>query len=206
MSHSTNFHKGFLFFYSVFGLLIALIIETKSFIMYYFKECWERAKECLILLPFIILPLLCWGVAKGSEIREDQLPDTVAVQVSLPTEEIVVENVEKESRFIIIRRGTVYNPEPEQGWGDPWQAAGGRIDSLKLANGQLRWCALSPDLLEKIPMHSKIKVHDPDKKIQGIWYVKDVCGIKSTIDFLHPSSIRTGLWNDIKVEVLREGK
>ena len=178
----------------------------------YLIGCWERAKECVVLIPFIVLPLLCWGVAKGSEVKSpDQLPDTVAVQKALlPTDEIKaeekVEEKEEETRFIIIRRGTVYNPEPEQCWGDPWKAAGGKIDSVKLETGQLRWCALSPDLLEKIPMHSKIKVHDPDKKIQGIWYVKDVCGIESTIDFLKPSSIKTGLWKNIKIEVLREGK
>lgn len=175
--------------------------------MNYLKECLERAKESLILLPFIILPLLCWGVAKGSEIEKESdhfLPDTVSAVTTPPQEEVIEEKKEGEN-FIIVRRGTVYNPEPEQGWGDPWQAAGGKIDSIKLETGQLRWCALSPDLLEKIPMHSKIRVHDPDRKISGIWYVKDVCGIESTIDFLRPSSIRTGLWHNVKIEILREG-
>lgn len=174
----------------------------------YLIGCWERAKECIVLIPFIVLPLLCWGVAKGSEVKSpDQLPDTVAVQQALPIEEEVIkEEKEEETRFIIIRRGTVYNPEPDQCWGDPWKAAGGKIDSVKLETGQLRWCALSPDLLKIIPMHSKIRVHDPDKKISGIWEVKDVCGIESTIDFLRPSRIKTGLWKNIKIEILREGK
>lgn len=175
--------------------------------MNYLKECLERAKECIVLIPFIVLPLLCWGVAKGSEKESNYfLPDTTTAVAIPPQEEIIEEKKEEEKKYFIVRRGTVYNPKKEQCWGDPWQAAGGKIDSIKLESGQLRWCALSPDLLEKIPMHSKIMVHDPDKKIHGVWYVKDVCGVKSTIDFLRPSKIKTGLWSDIKIEILREGE
>jgi len=183
--------------------------------MNYLSDCWKRAKECIVLIPFIILPLLCYGVAKGSEAVEEPqnenyfLPDTTKA-VETPPQEIIEEKEiikeEGKSNFVIIKRGTVYNPEPEQCWGDPWKSATGKIDSVKLATGQLRWCALSPDLLERIPMHSKIKVHHSDKKIEGIWYVRDVCGTESTIDFLKPSSVRTGLWHNIKIEILREGK
>lgn len=180
--------------------------------MSYWKETWIRAKECLVLIPFIVLPLLCWGVAKGSEIEKETqgdyfLPDTTKAVETPPQETIVEEKEEEGGNFVIIPRGTVYNPRKDQCWGDPWKAYTGRIDSVKLENKQIRWVALSPDLLKKIPMHSKIRVHDPDKAINGIWYVKDICGTKETIDFLYAYRVlHVGLWYDIKVEILREGK
>ena len=181
----------------------------------YLNECWLRAKECIILVPFVILPLLCYGVARGSETKKETksenyfLPDTVKVEaVETPPQVIEEKKIEKETpRFIIIERGTVYNPEKEQCQGDPWQPAHGpRIDSVKLSQGKIRWCALSADLLEIIPYGSVLKVHDPDKKINGIWEVHDRAGIRSTIDFLYPSTVKTGKWDNLKVEIIKLGK
>lgn len=176
----------------------------------YLLGCWERMKECLVLIPFIILPLLCWSVAKGSEIKSpDQLPDTLAVQEAplLPEIEEEEENVEEKEeapRFFYVR-ATVYNPTKEQCGNNPWVTSSGeRIDKNHLQSGRLKWVALSSDLLKSIPIGSKIRVIDPPhKKLSGIWTVKDKCGIKNTVDFLRPWPDTLGLWN-VKIEVIED--
>lgn len=174
--------------------------------MNYLNECWERMKECLVLVPFIILPLLCWSVAEGSEKELDHfLPDTITA-VAPPQEEIEEKKEEETSKFVIARRGTVYNPRPDQCQGDPWKTATESIDSIKLHQGKIRWVALSSDLEAKIPMHSRIKIYHENPKIAGIWEVKDRCGKSSTIDFLRPWPDTLGLWENVRIEVLRRGK
>ena len=96
--------------------------------MSYLKDCWMRAKECIVLIPFVILPLLCYGVARGSETENEAqsehfLPDTVKVEAVAPPPQVIEEKKIEDPRFIIIERGTVYNPEKEQTQGDPWQPA-----------------------------------------------------------------------------------
>ena len=177
----------------------------------YLNECWTRAKECIVLIPFVVLPLLCYGVARGSEADNETqgenyfLPDTTTA-VAPPQEEIEEKKEEETSKFVIARRGTVYNPRPNQCQGDPWKTATDLIDSIKLHQGKIRWVALSSDLEAKIPMHSRIKIYHENPKIAGIWEVKDRCGKSSTIDFLRPWPDTLGLWKNIRIEVLRRGK
>lgn len=185
----------------------------------YLIECMERAKECIVLIPFIILPLLCYGAAKGSETENETqsenyfLPDTVKVEaVETPPQEIIEEKEiikeEGKSNFIIIKRGTVYNPVPEQTQGDPWKTATERIDSVALYSGKLRWVGVSPDIEAIIPLYSKIRIYHKDPKICGVWQVMDRTreDMISTIDFLRPKHDNKGLWHEIKIEILERGK
>lgn len=168
----------------------------------YFLGCWERMKECVILIPFIILPLFCWGVAKGSEVRTDQLPDTLAVQETLLPEIEKEENVEPKYLYV---RGTVYNPTEKQCGSNPAVTADGRkINHEHLKSGKIRWVAVSKDLLQHMKYGDKIYVHHEDKKIAGIWEVHDLCGIRNTVDFLRPWPDTLGMWRNIKIEVLKE--
>lgn len=179
----------------------------------YLNECWTRAKECIVLIPFIILPLLCYGVARGSETENETqgenyfLPDTVKVEaVEAPQEEKKIE--EKETKYIIVSRGTVYNPVPEQTQGDPWKTSTERIDSVALYSGKLRWVGVSPDIEAIIPLYSKIRIYHKDPKICGVWQVMDRTreDMISTIDFLRPKYDNKGLWHEIKIEILERGK
>lgn len=206
-NHYTDFRFCFFFFIRLFSLH-SLIYRTKNlFIMKeYLKECMERAKECIVLIPFIILPLLCWGVAKGSEVRNlDQLPDTVAVQQALPiVEEVIKEEKEEEPIYLYVR-GTVYNPTEKQCGSNPSVTADGKkINHEHLNSGKIRWVAVSKDLLQYMNYGDKIYVHHSDKKIAGVWEVHDLCGIKNTVDFLRPWPDTLGMWRNIKIEVLRE--
>ncbi len=170
----------------------------------YFLECWERMKECIILVPFIILPLLCWGVARGSEKESKQLPDTTATSTLLPSVEENVEEKEEASRYLYVR-GTVYNPTKEQCGDNPGVTADGKeINHEHLVSGKLRWCAVSKDLLQHMNYGDKIFVHHEDKRIAGVWEVHDLCGIRNTVDFLKPWPDTLGLWKQLKIEILRE--
>lgn len=176
--------------------------QIKRIVKSYLIECWERMKECLVLVPFIILPLLCWSVASGSEKELDRfLPDTTTA-VAPPQEEI--EEKKEETKHFYVR-ATVYNPTKEQCGDNPWvTSSGDQINQDHLKNGKIKWVALSTDLLEKIPIGSKIRVIDPPhKKLSGIWTVKDKCGIRNTVDFLRPWPDTLGLWN-VKIEVVED--
>ena len=170
--------------------------------MNYWKDCWVRAKESLVLIPFIVLPLLCSWVARGSEGKiPEQLPDSAAVQVALPTEE----SVAKEPAYLFVR-GTVYNPTEAQCGPKPSTTADGkRINHDHLREGKIRWCAVSKDLLQKIGGYGKkIYVHHDNPKISGVWEVHDLCGIRNTVDFLRPWPDTLGMWKNLKIEVLEE--
>ena len=172
--------------------------------MKYLIESWERMKECIILIPFIILPLLCWGVAGGSEKELKQLPDTTATSTLLPGVEENVEQKEKTSRYLYVR-GTVYNPTKEQCGDNPAVTADGkRINYEHLESGKIRWVAVSKDLLQHMKYGDKIYVHHSDKRIAGVWEVHDLCGIRNTVDFLKPWPDTLGLWKQLKIEILRE--
>lgn len=166
----------------------------------YLRECLERAKECIVLLPFIILPLLCMMVSAGK--TEKEVSPTVVTTISLPGLKDVKQ--EEEDRFLYVR-GTVYNPTKAQCGDNPGVTADGKeINHEHLESGKLRWCAVSKDLLKHVSYGDKIYVHHYDKKIAGIWEVHDLCGIRNTVDFLRPWPDTLGLWRNLKIEILRE--
>ena len=106
---------------------------------------------------------------------------------------------------IELDRATTYNVDIKQCDNDPLTTAdGSRIDLYKLANGQLRWCALSRDLIYD---EERQKLHDYDTsifrgffrfgdtivvesisspQINGKWCVRDCMNkrFKRSIDFL----------------------
>ena len=167
----------------------------------YLRECLERAKECVVLLPFIILPLLCMMVSGKTE-KEMSPTVMTTTTISLPAVEDVEQ--EEEDRFLYVR-GTVYNPTKEQCGDNPGVTADGKeINHEHLESGKLRWCAVSKDLLKHVSYGDKIYVHHSDKRIAGIWEVHDLCGIRNTVDFLRPWPDTLGLWRNLKIEILKE--
>jgi hypothetical protein len=106
---------------------------------------------------------------------------------------------------IELDRATTYNVDVEQCDNDPLTTAdGSRIDTVALANGELRWCALSRDLIYD---EERQKLHDYDTtifrgfflfgdtivvesisspQINGKWCVRDCMNkrYKRSIDFL----------------------
>ncbi len=166
----------------------------------YLRECLERAKESVVLLPFIILPFLCLLVT-GKPEKEMSPVDTTTI--ILPTVEDV-EQEEEDTKFLYVR-GTVYNPTVAQCGDNPGVTADGKeINHKHLESGKLRWCAVSKDLLKHVSYGDRIYVHHSDKKIAGVWEVHDLCGIRNTVDFLRPWPDTLGLWKNLKIEILKE--
>ena len=124
---------------------------------------------------------------------------------------------------IELDRATTYNAEINQCDSDPLTTAdGSRIDLDKLSNGELRWCALSRDLIWD---EERQKLHDYDTtifrgffsfgdklvvesisspQINGKWVVRDCMGkrYKRSIDFLFDAKNnkpKLGLCTDVKI-------
>ena len=90
--------------------------------------------------------------------------------------------------------GTYYHTDASQCDGNPFITADqSEIDSLKLKRGELRWVALSRDLLKRwkgpINYGDTIYIHHTDDELRGNWIVRDCMNAKykNRIDFLtHP--------------------
>ena len=126
----------------------------------------------------------------------------------------------EQSPFIQLDRATTYNAEVNQCDSDPLTTAdGSRIDLDKLANGQLRWCALSRDLIwdeYRQSIHAEgfrglfefgdtITVYSKTcPQINGKWTIHDTMNKRYTnsIDFLiHPdnNNPKLGVCPDVRI-------
>ena len=97
---------------------------------------------------------------------------------------------------------TVYNPVAEQCDDDPLITADcSRIDLERLNSGELKWVALSRDLLkENYSYGDRIEIIClSDSKINGIYEVHDTMNRRYSerIDILMPNSIKSGKWDVI---------
>ena len=103
---------------------------------------------------------------------------------------------------------TVYNPVVKQCDKDPLVTADcSRINLDKLDTGELRWVALSRDLLEYFSYGDRIYVHsDSDSSINGIYEVHDTMNIRyeNYMDFLKPASQKYGKWNNVVIKKIEE--
>ena len=104
--------------------------------------------------------------------------------------------IKAEERIFSVR-GTHYHPVPSQGYGSGRVTAdGSRISLEKLKSGALRWIALSRDLLQKIPLGSKVKIESEEHpEVNGVWEVRDKMGKRHTqsVDFLgYPGQFKFG--------------
>jgi len=126
----------------------------------------------------------------------------------------------EQSPFIQLDRATTYYCNVSQCDSDPLTTAdGSRIDLDKLANGQLRWCALSRDLIwdeYRQSIHAEgfrglfefgdtITVYSKTcPQINGKWIIHDTMNKRYTrsIDFLiHPdnNNPKLGVCPDVRI-------
>lgn len=121
---------------------------------------------------------------------------TIANSKSLP----IIENVSKPLKIakkkiksidtLSFKKWSYYQPRGNQTDGSPLYCGSGKyIDTLKLKEGLIRWCAVSPDLLKrfggKYRYGDKIYVKYPTE-YKGIWIINDCMNkrYKNKIDFL----------------------
>ena len=122
--------------------------------------------------------------------------------------------------FIELDRATTYYCEESQCNGDPFTTADGSvIDPIKLKNKEIRWCALSRDLIwdeYRQTIHKQgfrglfefgdtiVVKSNSNPQINGKWVVHDTMNkrYKNSIDFLiHPDNNKPklGVCDDVKI-------
>ncbi len=102
---------------------------------------------------------------------------------------------------------TVYNPEKRQCDRTPLiTASNARIDVARLKNKQLRWIALSRNLLKRwkgaFQYGDTVNITTGDPEIDGEWVIQDTLNkrYKNAGDLLFDSNVRKlGKWKNVKI-------
>jgi hypothetical protein len=113
----------------------------------------------------------------------------------------------KKDVTIVLETLTVYNPETRQCDNTPTiTASNERIDMDKLRNQEIRWIALSRNLLKrwKGAFHygDTVQISSGDKEIDGLWIIQDTLHkrYKNRGDLLFHGSVRKlGKWKNVKI-------
>jgi hypothetical protein len=102
---------------------------------------------------------------------------------------------------------TVYNPEKRQCDRTPLiTASNARIDTEKLLKQEIRWMALSRDLLKrwkgKFHYGDTVRLQSGDPEIDGLWVIQDNLNkrFKSAGDLLFDGRVRKlGKWKNVTI-------
>lgn len=166
------------------------------------KKIWNVITSVILFIFFYVItftytgwdPLNARSWFRNSEPYEYYnpepiLPENEAPDINYPN--FLKDTTEKDSIELSGITGTYYNPVPGQCDGSPLVTAdGSKIDLEKLKQGQIRWVALSRDLLKRwggpINHGDTITVHHTNPAITGKWVVHDVMNARFTkmVDFL----------------------
>lgn len=158
------------------------------------------------LLILMIMFCLGYSINYSNAIIEEcqavQIPPKEKVETQL------VKTAKKEVNKIVTHVTlTCYQPVAAQCNADYLHTAdNSEIDLKKLKSGNLKWVAISQDLLWLIPMGSKVKISDEESgKVYGTYIVKDKMNKRwnHRMDILvHPSSDERIYAENIKVELV----
>lgn len=102
---------------------------------------------------------------------------------------------------------TIYNPEEGQCDATPLvTASNSKIDIEKLRKNEIRWMALSRDMLKRwngaFSYGDTVMVRAGDDQIDGMWVIKDNMNkrFKNRGDLLFHKEFRsTGIWKNVKI-------
>jgi hypothetical protein len=127
--------------------------------------------------------------------------------MSSPAFEMSLMPVEKTSQFFVLETLTIYNPEEGQCDADPLTTANNsRIDLDKLRRNEIRWMALSRNLLKRwngqFNYGDTVSVHSGDASIDGLWVINDNMNkrFRDRGDLLfHRESRTAGIWKNVKI-------
>lgn len=137
----------------------------------------KKVMNKLIQLVIIILLYIGFFYSSGTAkvtIKEEALEDSVENIIECMYDTVLA---------------TKYNPVPEQCGEDCLVTADGTtIDLDKLGNHDLKWVAVSRDLLDKYSMGDTIILKSKNHRISGEWIIHDVMHRrwKNKIDLLVP--------------------
>lgn len=135
-----------------------------------------------------LVVILIWLLSMPKEKEEKIIMEEEKI------EEEIIKEIEEESVVI-----TKYRPLSRETDDTPLQTADlSEISMLKLYRGEIKWVAVSRDLLKKYGYGSKIKISTGDPNIDGIYEVHDTMNKRwtSRIDILtHPNHpLGKGRW------------
>lgn len=110
-------------------------------------------------------------------------------------------------RYHVLETLTIYNPESGQCDSSPLITANNsRIDLEKLRRNEIRWMALSRDLLKRwngeFSYGDTVVLDAGDASIDGLWVINDNMNkrFKNRGDLLfHKESRSTGIWKNVKM-------
>ena len=118
-----------------------------------------------------------------------------------------IQPLEKPQEYFVLETLTIYNPEGRQCDADPLITANNsRIDLDKLRRNEIRWMALSRNLLKRwngaFNYGDTVSLHSGDTSIDGLWVINDNMNKKfrDRGDLLfHRDSRTTGIWRRVKI-------
>lgn len=123
----------------------------------------------------------------AAELTEDEETVEVVTSDTMPTPVPSPTKASKREGYLLVRT-TYYNPVEAQCDSDPLITAdGSKIDLRKLAGGNIKWIAVSPDLLVEYPLGTKVKITSrKHPEITGVYVIHDVMNprFKYSIDIL----------------------
>jgi hypothetical protein len=126
---------------------------------------------------------------------------------SLPTEGVIPAKPVQKEVTALLTTLTVYNPTVKQCDSSPLVTASNkRIDEEKLYRQEIKWMAVSRDLLKKwsgeFSYGDTVMLTSGDKAIDGLWVIHDNMNKRFTSrgDLLFDSRVRTlGRWEDVTI-------
>ena len=136
-----------------------------------------------------LVVILIWLLSMPKEKEEKIIMEEEKIK------EEIIKEIEEEEAVVI----TKYRPFSKETDDTPLQTADlSEISMLKLYRGEIKWVAVSRDLLKKYGYGSKIKISTGDPDIDGIYEIHDTMNKKwtSRIDILtHPNHpLGKGRW------------
>lgn len=113
----------------------------------------------------------------------------------------------KDDKKVVLEALTVYNPSKAQCDKTPFvTASNSRINSEDLRNQNIRWMALSRDLLKRwkgnFHYGDTVLVTSGDPEIDGLWIIQDTMNkrYKKRGDLLFDSHVRkAGKWKNVEI-------
>lgn len=153
------------------------------------------------LLVGILIACLTLG---GSNPQEEKSVEEIAAETIMNNPRLFIDGgfvsgVLRDAGYIKVT-ATVYNPEEGQCDADPLTTAdGSKIDLAELEAGNIRWIAVSRDLLKEGNLHygDVVEIVSNDSTINGRYEIRDTMNkrYREKIDILMPSGRRIGKWN-----------
>ncbi len=189
----------------------------------------EKMRGIYASIAFIIIALIAWTLLPDVKSQAKLEPDLETInRVEETIEDVLRDAVREdpeswlsdkdyrdyakevlEERNIYVVTGTVYNATKSQCNSNPLVTAdGSKIDKDKLNSGDLKWIAVSRDLLDRgLRYGDKVLIRNiGNQDYEGVYEIHDTMNARFTsyIDFLVPDHIKTGKWKDIIIEKIKE--